>query len=74
MLLNYRISLIKFYEEIIINGIYYIKSVISQKQTVDTLQGTPQNLNEVIVKALRVKFSSPITFSNVKREQYEKEI
>jgi len=39
---------------------------------VDTLQGTPQNLNEVIVKALRVKFSSPITFSNVKREQYEK--
>ena len=44
----------------------------SQKQTVDTLQGTPQNLNEVIVKALRVKFSSPITFSNVKREQYEK--
>jgi len=44
----------------------------SQKQTVDTLQGTPQNLNEVIVKALRVKFSSPITFSNVKRQQYEK--
>ena len=44
----------------------------SQKQTVDTLQGTPQNLNEVIVKALRVKFSSPITFSNIKREQYEK--
>ena len=44
----------------------------SQNQTVDTLQGTPQNLNEVIVKALRVKFSSPITFSNVKREQYEK--
>ena len=44
----------------------------SQKQTVDTIQGTPQNLNEVIVKALRVKFSSPITFSNVKREQYEK--
>ena len=24
------------------------------------------------LKALRVKFSSPITFSNVKREQYEK--
>jgi len=44
----------------------------SQNQTVDTLQGTPQNLNEVIVKALRVKFSSPITFSNVKRQQYEK--
>jgi iron complex outermembrane receptor protein len=44
----------------------------SQKQIVDTLQGTPQNLNEVIVKALRVKFSSPITFSNVKRQQYEK--
>jgi len=44
----------------------------SQQQTMDTLQGTPQNLNEVIVKALRVKFSSPITFSNVKREQYEK--
>ena len=44
----------------------------SQQQTMDTLQGTPQNLNEVIVKALRAKFSSPITFSNVKREQYEK--
>ena len=44
----------------------------SQQQTMDTLQGTPQNLNEVIVKALRAKFSSPITFSNIKREQYEK--
>ena len=44
----------------------------SQQQTMDTIQGTPQNLNEVIVKALRVKFSSPITFSNVKRQQYEK--
>ena len=52
--------------------VFIISNLSFSQQQTDTLQGTPQNLNEVIVKALRVKFSSPITFSNVKREQYEK--
>ena len=52
--------------------VFIISNLSFSQQQTDTLQGTPQNLNEVIVKALRVKFSSPISFSNVKREQYEK--
>ena len=71
MLLNYRISLIKFYEKLLLT-VFIISNLSFSQQQTDTLQGTPQNLNEVIVKALRVKFSSPISFSNVKREQYEK--
>ena len=42
-------------------------SQYSQDQINDTIQGTKQNLDEVIVQSVRVKYSSPITHSNVSK-------
>ena len=56
------------------NSIYFLSLIItfslySQDQIKDTIQGTKQNLNEVIVQSVRVKYSSPITHSNVSKSQ-----
>ena len=42
-------------------------SQYSQDQINDTIQGTKQNLDEVIIQSVRVKYSSPITHSNVSK-------
>ena len=56
------------------NSIYFLSLIItfslySQDQINDTIQGTKQNLDEVIVQSVRVKYSSPITHSNVSKSQ-----
>ena len=41
----------------------------SQEQTIDTIQGKKQNLDEVVVEAIRVKYSSPISHSNISKAE-----
>ncbi len=43
--------------------------ITAQKQQIDSLEGTKVVLDEVFVQALRVTKSSPVTFSNVKKEE-----
>ena len=43
----------------------------SQEQTIDTIQGKKQNLDEVVVEAIRVKYSSPISHSNISKAELE---
>ena len=56
------------------NILYFLSLLIafnqySQDQINDTIQGTKQNLDEVIVKSIRVKYSSPITHSNISKSE-----
>ena len=44
-------------------------SLFSQDKITDTIQGTKQNLDEVIVQSIRVKYSSPITHSNISKTE-----
>ena len=47
----------------------FISNVISSQEIInDTLQTTRQDLDEVIVKGIRAKFSSPISFTNVDKQ------
>ncbi len=49
---------------------FFISNILySQEKIIDTLQGTKQNLDEVIVKGIRAKFSSPISYSNIYKEK-----
>ena len=49
---------------------FFISNILySQEKIVDTVQGTKQNLDEVIVKGIRAKFSSPISYSNIYKEK-----
>ena len=41
----------------------------SQEQTSDSLEGKPIHLDEVLVQAVRVTKASPVTFSNLSKEQ-----
>ena len=43
----------------------------SQEQTIDTIQVKKQNLDEVVVEAIRVKYSSPISHSNISKAELE---
>jgi iron complex outermembrane receptor protein len=43
----------------------------SQEETIDTIQGKKQNLDEVVVEAIRVKYSSPISHSNISKAELE---
>ena len=43
----------------------------SHEQTIDTIQGKKQNLDEVVVEAIRVKYSSPISHSNISKAELE---
>jgi iron complex outermembrane receptor protein len=42
--------------------------IFPQDKLKDTIKGTEQKLDEVIVQAVRAKFSSPISFSNVTKK------
>ena len=44
----------------------------SQEIALDSVQGTEQKLNEVIVSSIRVKYTSPFTHSNVSKEELSK--
>ena len=49
---------------------FFISNILySQEKIIDTIQGTKQNLDEVIVKGIRAKFSSPISYSNIYKEK-----
>ena len=43
----------------------------SQEQTIDTIQGKKQNLDEVVVESIRAKYSSPISHSNISKAELE---
>ena len=54
--------------------IYFLFLVIpltlfSQKKVIDTIQGTKQDLDEVVVESIRVKYSSPISHSNISKAE-----
>tara|TARA_B100000902_G_scaffold2164_1_gene2735 strand:- start:1177 stop:3339 length:2163 start_codon:yes stop_codon:yes gene_type:complete len=55
-------------------NIYFLLLVIpltlfSQKKVIDTIQGTKQDLDEVVVESIRVKYSSPISHSNISKAE-----
>jgi len=56
------------------NNIYFLSlittlSLFSQEKIKDTLQGTKQNLDEVVVQSIRVKYSAPFSHSNISKEE-----
>ena len=54
----------------ILLAVFFISNILySQEKIIDTIQGTKQNLDEVIVKGIRAKFSSPISYSNIYKEK-----
>ena len=54
----------------ILLAVFFISNILySQEKIIDTVQGTKQNLDEVIVKGIRAKFSSPISYSNIYKEK-----
>ncbi len=49
---------------------FFISNILySQEKIIDTVQGTKQNLDEVIINGIRAKFSSPISYSNIYNEK-----
>ena len=53
-------------------GIYFLLLIsfnIYSQQITDTLRGTKQVLDEVIVQSVRVKYSSPISHSNISKSE-----
>lgn len=44
-------------------------SLFSQEKINDSIQGTKQNLEEVVVQSLRVKFTAPISHSNISKAE-----
>ena len=55
-------------KKIILTVFLFSNFIYSQEKINDTIQGTEQKLDEVIVQAVRAKFSSPISFSNVTKK------
>ena len=55
-------------KKIILTVFLFSNFISSQEKLKDTIQGTEQKLDEVIVQAVRAKFSSPISFSNVTKK------
>ena len=54
----------------ILLAVFFISNILySQEKIIDTVLGTKQNLDEVIVKGIRAKFSSPISYSNIYKEK-----
>ena len=53
-------------------GIYFLLLIsfnVYSQQVIDTLEGTKQVLDEVIVQSVRVKYSSPISHSNISKSE-----
>ena len=56
------------------NIIYFLSlittlSLFSQEKIKDTIQGTKQNLDEIVVQSIRVKYSAPFSHSNISKEE-----
>ena len=52
--------------------VFLISNFINSQEIInDTLQATTQNLDEVIVKGIRAKFSTPISYSNIDKDDLE---
>ena len=43
--------------------------LFSQEKVIDTIQGRKQDLDEVVVQSIRVKYSSPISHSNISKAE-----
>ncbi len=53
--------------------VFFLSNIInSQENIIDTIQGVQQNLDEVIVKGIRAKFSSPISYSEIDKKELKK--
>ena len=44
-------------------------NLFSQEKVIDTIQGRKQDLDEVVVQSIRVKYSSPISHSNISKAE-----
>ena len=56
------------------NNIYFLSLIItfnlfSQEKIKDTIQGTKQILDQVVVQSIRVKYSAPISHSNISKSE-----
>jgi|TARA_B110000503_G_scaffold14797_1_gene20304 iron complex outermembrane recepter protein len=56
------------------NNIYFLSLIItfnlfSQEKIKDTIQGTKQILDQVVVQSIRVKYSAPISHSNISKAE-----
>ncbi|MDO6515800.1 TonB-dependent receptor [Zobellia uliginosa] len=51
-------------------GLVITGQVLAQEKEIDSLTGKEINLDEVFVSAIRVNKATPVTFSNLKKEEY----
>ena len=58
-------------KKLILTVFLFSNLIISQEKVTDTIQSLEQNLDEVIVKAIRIDRSSPFSFSNVDKKDLE---
>ena len=49
--------------------LFFTCVILSQEKVLDTIEGKKQNLDEVIVESIRVKYSSPISHSNISKAE-----
>lgn len=52
--------------------LFFVTCLNSQEKLIDTLYGSKQNLDEVIVSSMRVKYTSPVSHSNVTKDELSK--
>ena len=58
-------------KKLILTVFLFSNLIISQEKVIDTIQSLEQNLDEVIVEAIRIDRSSPFSFSNVDKKDLE---
>ena len=58
-------------KKLILTVFLFSNLIISQEKITDTIQSLEQNLDEVIVEAIRIDRSSPFSFSNVDKKDLE---
>ena len=58
-------------KKLILTVFLFSNLIISQERVIDTIQSLEQNLDEVIVEAIRIDKSSPFSFSNVDKRDLE---
>lgn len=58
-------------KKLILTVFLFSNLIISQEKVTDTIQSLEQNLDEVIVEAIRIDRSSPFSFSNVDKKDLE---
>ena len=58
-------------KKLILTVFLFSNLIISQEKVTDTIQSLEQNLDEVIVEAIRIDRSSPFSFSNVDKKNLE---